>query len=102
MFYRTISFFAINILDWSKENKDGVQIDLLFERHDPVVTICELKYYDGLIGKWIIDEVERKVNILDHTKKTVEKVLITTNGVTKDIADTNYFSKVVLIEELFG
>lgn len=36
--------------------KDGVQIDLLFERHDPVITICEMKFYNGKIGKWIMRE----------------------------------------------
>ncbi len=88
--------------DRKSNSKNRVQIDLLFERYDSVLTICELKYYDGLIGKWIIDDVERKVNILGETKKTVEKVLITTNGVTKDLAEANYFSRVVLIDELFG
>lgn len=87
--------------DRKNNSRSGVQIDLLFERYDSVVTICELKYYDGFVGKWIIDEVEKKVAVLGETKKTVEKVLITTNGITKDMADANYFSRVVLIDELF-
>ncbi len=88
--------------DRKNNSKEGVQIDLLFERHDSVVTICEIKYHAGLIGKWVIDEVEKKVELLGETKKTVEKALITTSGVTKDLADANYFSKVVLVEELFA
>lgn len=88
--------------DRATNTKEGVQIDLMFERHDPVVTICEMKYYDGLIGKWIIEEVERKVELLGEKKKTVERVLITTNGITEDLRQANYFSRVVLIEELFS
>ncbi|MBI5299831.1 MAG: AAA family ATPase [Deltaproteobacteria bacterium] len=82
--------------------KEGVQIDLLFERHDPVVTVCEMKYYDGLVGKWIIEDVEKKISLLGETKKTVEKVLVTTNGITEDLKLSNYFSHVVLIDELFA
>lgn len=81
--------------------KEGVQIDLMMVRHDPVVTICEMKYYDGLVGKWIMNEMEKKVELLGETKKTIEKVLITTEGITKDLADSNYFSRTILIDELF-
>lgn len=81
--------------------KDGIQIDLLFERHDPVITICEMKFYNGKIGRWIVDEVDQKIKLLGDTKKSIEKILITTEGVTKDLEDSNYFSKVFLAEELF-
>lgn len=74
----------------------------MFDRHDHVVTICELKYHDSLIGKWIMEEVEKKIAMFGNTKKTIEKILITTNGVTKDLADTNFFSRVVLIDEIFN
>ena len=87
--------------DRSSNTREGVQIDLMFERHDPVVTICEMKYHSGLIGKWIIEEVEKKVSLLGEMKKTIEKILITTNGVTQDLKLSNYFSRVVLIDELF-
>lgn len=81
--------------------KGGVQIDLMFDRHDPVLTVCEMKYHRGLIGKWIIPEMERKIGILKETKKTIERVLITTEGITRDLREANYFSKVILIEDLF-
>jgi hypothetical protein len=86
----------------ASNSKDAFQIDLLFIRHDPVITVCEFKYYDGLIGKWIIKEMENKVSLLSNENKTIEKVLITTNGITDDLKETNYFSSVVLLNELFG
>lgn len=86
----------------ASNHRKGVQIDLLLVRHDPVVTVCEMKHAKGLIGKWIIEEVEKKVALLSERKKTVERVLITTEGITKDLADSGYFSRVILIDDLFG
>lgn len=88
--------------DRASNTKEGVQIDLMLVRHDPVVTICEMKYSESLIGKSIIEEVERKVELLGEKKKTVDKVLITTLGATKDLIETNYFSNIITLEELFG
>lgn len=82
--------------------KDGCQIDLMFMRYDPVVTICEMKFCEGLVGKWIIKELENKIALINVKNKTVERVLITTNGITKELKDTNYFSKVILLDELFS
>lgn len=87
--------------DRHSNNKEGVQIDLLFVRHDPVITICEMKYHTGPVGKWVINEVEKKVALLGKQKKTIDKVLITTEGITQDLKDSGYFSRVVLLEELF-
>lgn len=87
--------------DRKSNTKEGVQIDLLFVRHDPVVTLCEMKFYQGPVGKWVIPEVERKVVLLGETKRTVEKVLITTEGATQELQDSQYFNRVLLLEELF-
>ncbi|MBI5300320.1 MAG: AAA family ATPase [Deltaproteobacteria bacterium] len=87
--------------DRGTNTKDGVQIDLMFERHDPVVTVCEIKYYSGKVGKWIIDDMEKKISILEPTKKGVEKILITTEGATEDLNASGYFSRVLLTDSLF-
>lgn len=86
----------------STNTKDGVQIDLIIYRHDPVVTVCEMKYHNKKIGKWIIDEMEKKIALLQAGNKTVEKIMITTEGITEDLKDTNYFSNIVLFESLFS
>ncbi len=87
--------------DRHTNRKEATQIDLLLYRHDPVITVCEMKYYETKIGTWIIDEVEKKVQLLEESKKTIEKVLITTEGITKDLAERNYFSKVLGRDSLF-
>lgn len=88
--------------DRNSNTKESTQIDLMFLRHDPVITVCEMKYYAGKIGKWIIDEMEQKTALLRNQKKDVEKVLITTEGLTKDVEESGYFSKVLLADCLFG
>lgn len=86
----------------NSNTKEGVQIDLVFLRFDPVITVCEMKYYSGKVGKWIIDEMEQKVALLHNPNKSVEKVLVTTEGISKDLKDSGYFSKVLLGDCLFG
>lgn len=81
--------------------KDSAQIDLILYRHDSVVTVCEMKYYNKKIGKWIIDEVEKKLSTLSANNKSIEKVLITTEGITDDLEDANYFSNTLLTDTLF-
>lgn len=81
--------------------RDGVQIDLMLERHDPVITICEIKYYAGKVGRWVIDDVNRKISMLGPITKGIEKVLITMEGITDDLRASGYFSKVLLPEHLF-
>lgn len=87
--------------DRSTNEKEGVQIDLIFERHDPVITICEIKYHTEKIGKWIIDEMEEKISKLQPAKASIEKVLLTSQGITKDLEASGYFSRVLLPNCLF-
>lgn len=89
----------------SDNTRKGVQIDLMFVRHDPVITLCEIKYHDSLVGKEIIPEMERKEAVLEKMEKTakrIERILITTLGVTKDLMDSGYFSRILLPEDIFG
>lgn len=88
--------------DRASNTKDGLQIDLMFVRHDPVITLCEMKYANAPIGKWIIKDVERKVALLKTAGATIEKVLITTEGMTQDLRDNGYFSTVLLADQLFA
>lgn len=87
--------------DRASNTKEGVQIDLLFYRHDPVITVCEMKYHSSKIGKWITDTLEKKLSLLFDVKESIEKVLITTEGITKDLEEAHYFSKVLLEGSLF-
>lgn len=87
--------------DRSSNKEESVQIDLMFDRYDPVITICEMKYYVVKIGKWVLKDMERKIALLPDSKKTIERILVTTEGITDDLKDTGYFSSILLDECLF-
>ena len=89
---------------FERSNKavSGVQIDLLFARADNVITLCEMKYTQMPVGKKIIAEVERKVEILQKKfpKHTIQRVLITRAKPTKDLLQSGYFYKIIEATEL--
>lgn len=89
--------------DRKTNNKNpNYQIDLIFERKDFVYTICEIKYYAGLVGADVVDEMERKLLLFENPKKyTIQKVLITTEGATKALRERNYFDKIIVLDDLF-
>ncbi len=64
----------------------GAQIDLLFDRNDGVITVCEIKYCENkfTIDKAYALELERKIEVFRtqyKTKKQIFLALITTHGV---------------------
>ncbi len=80
----------------------GVQVDLLFDRADQVITLCEIKYQDAKIGKEIIEDVQKKVQSLPVSQnRTVQKVLISRSAPTEDLKNSGYFFKILNIYELF-
>lgn len=85
-------------------NKAGVQIDLVFDRQDNVITLCEMKYSLTPVGMDIIKEVERKVEILKSRfkKKTIQKVLISRSSPTKNLAASGYFYRIIRPDEFFN
>lgn len=84
-------------------DKNGLQIDLLFERHDRVVTLCEIKYHTRPIGVEIITGVEKKAALLKiHKNQTIEKVLITVSPPANSLVETHYFSRILVLEDLMG
>ena len=80
----------------------GFQIDLIFDRQDRVVTVCEIKYYQTNVGPNIIQEMQRKLELLNiGSKKTVQKMLITPFGVTKEVINRAYFDRVLTLKDIF-
>jgi AAA+ ATPase superfamily predicted ATPase len=84
------------------DNK-GYQIDLLFDRNDHVITLCEIKYLQGKVGTRVIDEFERKLERFDNKKnKTIHKVLITAEGADKALVNRHYFDVILTLDDLFS
>ncbi len=103
-----LGFRAVNYQVGAFYNKRAIdtvsnyQIDLVFERADGVLTICEIKYLQSKVGTKIIDEFERKVELLPHPdNKTIHRVLICKEGIDNALMRRHYFDNIILIDDLF-
>ncbi len=97
--YRSGAFFNRQ----AESKQKGFQIDLIFDRADHVLTVCEVKYLQTKVGVSVIDEFENKLNLMpNHSNKTIEKVLISAQGASDSLLGRAYFDHVISLEDLFG
>lgn len=85
---------------WGKSQDKNFQIDLLFDRSDSVLTVCEAKYRSTLEVSKLTSEVEAKVAAItpEIGSRTLQKVLITKSVPTAAL--DNYFFKTVTCAQL--
>ncbi|MCK5797611.1 MAG: hypothetical protein KAI47_10530 [Deltaproteobacteria bacterium] len=81
----------------------GYQVDLVFDRADRVLTICEIKHTRAAVGVAVIDEVEGKIERMlsaspSLSKRTIHRVLVAPNGVTDSVRNRMYFDAIVGLE----
>jgi hypothetical protein len=84
----------------------GAQIDLLLDRQDRCINICEMKFSNDefVIDKKYAAELDMKVNIFrieTGTKKTIFPTMITTYGTRKNEYYLGRIQTEVLMEDLF-
>lgn len=99
---------ASEISSWSKQGNDeeeGAQIDLLIDRKDKVINICEIKFSskEYEIKKAYDENLKNKVFVFREstgTNKTIQINMITTYGVKKN-KYSNLIGKVVSMDDLF-
>lgn len=90
----------------NQEVESGAQIDLLFDRADNAVTLCEIKYTEQpfLIDKKyahnLLNKVERYQNET-RTKKQTFIVMITSSGLKPSMYSEEIISKEVILEDLY-
>ena len=93
---------------WTVEEDNenpGMQIDLVIDRDDRVINVCEMKFsrkeYSVSSGyaRKIEDRIE-KVREFSHRKGNIISVLITTYGI-KNNEFSGRFPKVITMEDLF-
>lgn len=96
-----------NVAAWrgNLEN-EWVQIDLLIDRRDQVMNVCEVKYSidQVIIDKDYAEKLRKKINILKEvtqTKKSVFLTLITTYGLQTNKYATSLVQNEVTMEDLF-
>lgn len=87
------------------DKKTGMQIDLIIDRDDRVVNLCEMKFSrsEFQISSEYARKIETRVEQILTLKKgvgSIQPVLITTYGL-KQGASSKVFSKVLTMDDLF-
>ena len=87
------------------ENHDGAQIDLIIDRKDRVINICEMKFSDDefIIDKDYEQNLRRKINRFVEatgTKKSIQLTMVTTYGIKKNLY-SNRITNEVILDDLF-
>ena len=98
-----------NVYSWRKEadeTSDGAQIDLLIDRKDQVINLCEMKYS---LSEYIIDaEYEQKLRNkksafinATNTRKAVHLTMVTTFGIKTNV-HSGIVQNEVKLDDLFA
>ncbi|MBP5544878.1 MAG: hypothetical protein ILM98_12440 [Kiritimatiellae bacterium] len=107
-----ISGVAVEVYAWrqkrggSAQGSQGVQIDLLLDRKDGIVNLCEMKYTDG---EYSLDksELDRLINRREAfravcgARRSIHLTMITSNGLCHNKYSGNIQSELTLAD-LFG
>lgn len=90
----------------AKHGETGAQIDLLVDRNDHCINVCEIKFSKNefTIDKDYAGEIDRKIQIFKDqtgTKKTIFPTMMTTFGTKQNINYTGRITSEVVMEDLF-
>jgi uncharacterized protein len=82
----------------------AVQVDLLFDRADDVITVCEMKCSRHPPGIEVIDAMEKKLGLIAHVagRKTLQPVLIVRGRVSQELTAAGYFYRIIDASEAFA
>lgn len=89
-----------------KDGMDGCQIDMLIDRNDRVINVCEIKWATAeyIISKTYSADLRKKISLFKHyseTKKQVFLTFITTYGVLDNEHRRGLLDKEILLDDLF-
>lgn len=104
----SISGVSSDVSVWSVPSTDehnGAQIDMLIDRKDRIIDICEMKFSQNtfMIDRDYDEELRNKISVFREvtgTKKALHLVMITTYGVRDNMYSSRVQSEVVL-DDLF-
>ena len=92
-----------NVHSWRNEN---VQIDLLLDRRDGIINICEMKYWSGPYAMTAEDDIslankKLELKTVVKTRKAVHLTMVTSFGVKRN-AYANNVQSFVTLDDLFA
>lgn len=105
-----ISGVITNEYSWrtaATEEHPGAQIDLLIDRSDKVINLCEIKYSDGpyTIDKKYMENLRNKAalfRLLTKTRKGIALTMITSYGLVKNSHSMNSIHSQLTTDDLFA
>jgi len=85
---------------------EGAQIDLLIDRQDQCINVCEMKFsrYEFEITKKYAQDLERKLRVFQsstRTKKTLFLTMVTTNGLKNPSNYRGLIQREITMDALF-
>lgn len=88
----------------TKRGRVGVQVDLVFDRADGVLSVCEMKYSRRPVGTEVIADMERKVQFLQRAadRKTIQRILIVHKEPSPALLKSGYFYRIIDASRLFS
>jgi hypothetical protein len=96
------------VYPWTmSDKKEGAQIDMLLDRADRVVNVCEIKFTnaDFTIDKAYAKSLRNKINLFSglaaNKRKNIFLTMITTFGVTDNEYAKELVQSEVQLEDLF-
>jgi len=89
-----------------ENEKEGFQIDLLIDREDRCINLCEMKFYDSkfIVTKKYADELRKKNRLFQESSKTKKHLfvtLVTTFGLDYNEDSLGLIDNVVEMGDLF-
>jgi len=84
----------------------GLQIDLLIDRNDHVINVCEMKFYnaDFVLTKALEKKLRTKLRdfqLATQTRKHVSLILVTTFGLEQSQYSQDLIDKTITLKDLF-
>lgn len=88
------------------KKEEGAQIDLLFDRSDGAITICEMKYTNQpfVVDKQCAKDLLKKVELFKRKTKTAKQIfiaMISAYGLKPTMYSEELISNVVVLGDLF-
>lgn len=88
------------------DEHSGAQIDLLIDRSDKAINLCEIKYSDGpyTIDKKYMENIRNKATLfrqLTKTRKGIALTMITSYGLVKNSYSMNNIHSQITADDLF-
>jgi hypothetical protein len=85
----------------------GAQIDLLIDRNDGIINLCEIKFYDQkyTLTKSESQKIQHRIEVfkrITKTKKTIFPTLITTFGAIDNEHKTGFIQQEISLENLLN